>query len=108
MEPTNYLRFALALVFVLALILGLAGLARRYGFPGTAPAVARRARRLKLLEVLPLDAKRRLVLVRHDDRESLILLGASGETVLHDTPASSSPQGSQTAVDDVDPKGPHA
>ncbi|TCS63031.1 FliO/MopB family protein [Varunaivibrio sulfuroxidans] len=89
MEPTNYLRFALALVFVVALIVGLAGLARRYGFAGAAPVVARRARRLKLLEVLPLDSKRRLVLVRRDDREHLVLLGASTETVLESAPAPS-------------------
>lgn len=89
MEPTNYLRFALALVFVVALIIGLAGLARRYGFAGAAPAVARRARRLKLLEVLPLDAKRRLVLVRRDDREHLVLLGANTEIVLESAPSPS-------------------
>ena len=83
MEFAGYLRFVLALAFVLALIGLLAAVARRYGFgfPATAlKAVGRR--RLKVVEVTPVDARRRLVLVRRDDTEHLILLGQSGELVV--------------------------
>ena len=39
-------------------------------------------RRLAVREVLPLDPKRRLVLVRCDDRELLLLTGGAGEVSL--------------------------
>lgn len=83
MEFAGYLRFVLALAFVLALIGLLAAVARRYGFgfPATALKAAGR-RRLKVVEVTPVDARRRLVLVRRDDTEHLILLGQSGELVI--------------------------
>ncbi|HEX9568487.1 MAG TPA: flagellar biosynthetic protein FliO [Rhodospirillales bacterium] len=83
MEFADYFRFVLALAFVLALIGLLAAVARRYGFgfPVTAlKAVGRR--RLKVVEVTPVDARRRLVLVRRDDIEHLILLGQAGELVI--------------------------
>jgi flagellar protein FliO/FliZ len=81
MSIDTYLRFALALVFVLALIAGAAWLARRFGLGGRLAAAGGR-RRLAILEVLPLDAKRRLVLLRRDGAEHLILLGATGDLVV--------------------------
>jgi flagellar protein FliO/FliZ len=40
------------------------------------------AKRLSIVEVSPVDAKRRLVLVRRDGVEHLVLLGATNETVI--------------------------
>lgn len=81
-EWGDYLRFVLALVFVLALIGALAALARRFnvGFP--TPMKTGRARRLAVVEVVPIDTRRRLVLVRRDNTEHLILLGASSELLI--------------------------
>ncbi len=81
MDLTSYLQFALALAFVLALIGVLAYGARRLGL---APRVTaeRGRRRLAIVEVLAVDAKRRLVLVRRDATEHLILLGASHDAVV--------------------------
>ena len=79
--PQTYLQVAAALVFVLALIGLLAVLARRFGLGGHAPA-RRGRRRLALVEVIPLDAKRRLALVRRDDVEHLLVLGPTGEQVV--------------------------
>lgn len=67
-------------VFALAVTLGLIGLAavamRKYGPDAIARlAVLKRDRRLTLIESLPLDPARRLVLVSLDGRERLILLG---------------------------------
>jgi len=64
----------------LAVTLGLIGLAswgmRRFGPDAMARfQVSRRQRRLTLVETLVLDPARRLVLVRFDDEERLILLG---------------------------------
>jgi len=82
MELDTYLRFALALVFVLALIGIAAWLARKAGL-GTRVAKTRNTRRrLSIVEVSAVDGKRRLVLVRRDGVEHLVLLGATGETVI--------------------------
>jgi flagellar protein FliO/FliZ len=74
-----YSRFLLALVFVVALIAVLAWLARRFGLAGRGSA-GRAGRRLAIVESMALDGKRRLVLVRRDDTEHLVLVG--GETAL--------------------------
>ncbi|MFO1153850.1 MAG: flagellar biosynthetic protein FliO [Rhodospirillales bacterium] len=80
MSLATYLQFALALVFVVALIGGLAVVARRFGLGGVAPAG--KARRLAIVEVLAVDNRRRLVLIRRDHSEHLVLLGPSGDTVI--------------------------
>jgi flagellar protein FliO/FliZ len=82
MNLATYIQFLLALVFVLALIGTLAWLARRFGFGLPAGAPRRGQRRLQVLETAALDAKRRLVLVRRDEREHLLLIGATSETVI--------------------------
>jgi len=83
MDVQDYFRFLLALIFVLALFGVFVVLARRYGL---GPRMAARARgankRLSLVEVMGLDAKRRLVLLRRDGMEHLIILGPHGETVV--------------------------
>lgn len=82
MNADTYVQFLLALVAVLALIGVLAWLVRKFGF-GIAPAAVRRGRRrLAVVEATPVDAKRRLVLVRCDATEHLVLLGANSETVI--------------------------
>ncbi len=78
------MRFALALLFVLALIGILVAVARRFGFGYAAPSKKGHGRRLSIVEVMPVDTKRRLVLVRRDDREHLILLGQTSETLVED------------------------
>ena len=82
MEVDNYLRFVLALVFVLGLIGILAMIVRKYG-PGRMVTGRRGAsRRLWVSEVLPLDGRRRLVLLRRDGVEHLLLLGHGADVVV--------------------------
>jgi flagellar protein FliO/FliZ len=85
------LKFALAFLLVLGLIALGAWTLRRFGL-GVVTAGAR-GRRLAIVESLALDARHRLVLVRRDDREHLLLLGTS-ETVVETgiTPPPSSPE----------------
>ncbi|WP_422367579.1 hypothetical protein [Pelagibius sp.] len=93
MDLAEYLRFFLALGFVLILIAILAALVRRSGL-GDRLAVAKTTagRRLDLIEVRPLDAKRKLVLLRRDDREHLVLLGSSSDLLIEsDIPAAPRP-----------------
>ena len=82
MTPQTYLRFVLALVAVIGLILVLAWVARRSGLGGMIAKPTGRRRRLSVVEVLSLDPKRRLVIIRRDGVEHLILLGQSNECVV--------------------------
>lgn len=82
LQLDDYMRYALALVFVLALIGLLAALARRLGMGGAAPRRRGRDRRLSVSEALSLDGKRKLILVRRDGVEHLVIVGPSSETVV--------------------------
>lgn len=83
MSLGSYLNFVLALVFVLGLI-GLAAWTYRRFFIGGALAtrLGMPAGRLHIVEVRGIDARRRLVLVRRDDVEHLIVVGPNSETVV--------------------------
>lgn len=78
MDVGGYFRFVVALAFVLALIGAMAWLARRFGF-APPPRLPGQPRRLKVIETLALDARRRLVLVRRDQTEHLLLVGGATE-----------------------------
>lgn len=76
MDWTQTLKAVFALAIVLGLILGLSAILRRYGPQFLAQMSSRAGRkRLSVVETLVLDPARRLVLVRVDDQERLILLG---------------------------------
>lgn len=83
MEFTDYIRFVLALAFVLGLI-GLATVAaRRFGMmPRVTKPTKQTGKRLSIVEIAPIDAKRRLILVRRDEVEHLIVLGTSSELLI--------------------------
>jgi len=83
MEFDSYLRFLLALLFVLGLIGGAALLARRFFVGARFLPKPGRSNRLRIEEILPIDARRRLILIRHDQREHLLLLGAGQDLVVH-------------------------
>lgn len=81
MDSINYLRFIAALAFVLALIWACVWVARRYGLMPKVAARGGRSPRLSIVEILPIDARHRAVLLRRDDVEHLVLLG-QGECVI--------------------------
>ena len=76
-----YMRFGAALVFVLCLMGGLAFILKKFDVCKIANVQTGR-KRLKIMEVLPLDSRRRAVLIKRDDKEHLVILGLSGETVV--------------------------
>jgi len=104
MDGTDYLRFFLALLFVLGLIGVVAALARRagLGFPTRATHPGG-GRRLSVVEVTPVDGRRRLVLVRRDDKEHLILLSPTAETVV-ETGITDGPSFAETLAATTDAK----
>jgi len=73
----NWLTAGIALLFVLGLILLLARLLR---VTGLAPQTS--GQRLKLQEVLALDARRRVIILRCDGRELLLLTGGPQDLCL--------------------------
>ena len=85
MSFDTYIRFAVALLIVLGLIAGIAWLVRRFGWGGKISPVARKSvgeRRLSVVEACNVDGKRRLVLVRRDGIEHLVMLTANGSAVV--------------------------
>ena len=85
MEWEGYFRFAIALVVVLGLIGLLAAFARRLGMVPRVSAKNRDGKRLDIVEVANVDGKRRLVLIRRDGVEHLLLLGVNSEIVIERT-----------------------
>ena len=98
----DYLRFISALVFVLALIGALAWVVRRFGLGGGL-GVPRSHGRLAIVEVAALDTRRRLVLVRRDTTEHLLLLGPTSELVV-ETGIRSPADGFADSLRDVEAK----
>lgn len=94
MELLDWARALFALIATLALILGVAYGARRLGMlqaNGQAP------KRMRVTESLMLDPRRRMVIVRCDDREHLLLLGPGGDIVVAEQAAKQDPVvGSET------------
>ncbi len=80
MDFATYFKFTASLAVVLA-IFGLAAWATKRYLP-TLRTGTRPGRRLSIVEVTMLDTRRRLVLVRRDDVEHLILLGQTSDTVV--------------------------
>ncbi|MGQ0527236.1 MAG: FliO/MopB family protein [Alphaproteobacteria bacterium] len=81
MENPDIFRLLAALCFVLALMGGLTLILKKLGLAG-APSVKPARRRLKIIETLNLDARRRLVLIERDDTQHLVILGGSSETIV--------------------------
>lgn len=81
METADYIRFVLAFAAVIGLILLMWAGLRRFGPSGTG-LMTGRERRLAIVEVLPIDTRRRLVLIRRDGTEHLVMISQTGESVI--------------------------
>jgi flagellar protein FliO/FliZ len=89
----SWLRVFLAFSVVLALMGVMAFVLKYVGTRGFAlPSKGLRLRRLQIVEALPVDARRRFVIVRCDGREHLLLLSAQGDIVVEaNLPAPATP-----------------
>ena len=80
MDPQSLGTALAALAGVLVLILVLSRVLRRLGL---APAMAGQGtRRLAVLEVLPIDGRRRMLLVRCDDASMLLVTGGPQDVLV--------------------------
>lgn len=77
----DLLKLIAALAFVVGLMGGLAMLIKRLGLAQGLPSSSAQ-KRLKVIESIPLDPRRRAVLLRCDDKDHLVILGPNGETVV--------------------------
>jgi flagellar protein FliO/FliZ len=87
-------RYLGALLLVLGLV-GLAGLAaRRFALPGFAAGLMKPSapRRLAVVESLMLSPRQRLLLIRRDQVEHLVLLTPDGATTIESAIAPPEPQ----------------
>ena len=80
LDLSHIIKFSAALIFVLALMGGLALIMRKLERGN--PLIQHRKKRLQIIETTPIDARRKLVLIKRDDQEHLLILGASTETVI--------------------------
>jgi flagellar protein FliO/FliZ len=87
MEAMSLIRALAALVLVLGLIGAAAWAARRYGATRFGGLVRSKNPRLKVIETLAIDARTKLVLVRQDAQEHLLVIGGGQATTLSHGPA---------------------
>ena len=81
----HYLQFFFALIFVIALIGLVAVIMRHYGLGGAikfGQKFRNGRRRLSVVEAIPVDARRRLLLIKRDDVEHLILFGTHQDLLI--------------------------
>lgn len=77
----EYLRFGLALIFVLGLIGACSWFGKRMGLTPRITGAAGQSR-LSVTEVQSVDAKRKLVLIRRDNVEHLIMLNGERDLLI--------------------------
>jgi flagellar protein FliO/FliZ len=81
MDLTLALKAVAAFAFVMGIMYLFSWGIKKLGLTGQSMLPGAK-RRLKIVEYLPLDARRRLVLIRRDQKEFLLVLGPTGETVV--------------------------
>ena len=81
MDSTVYLRFILTLVLVLGMALAVLWALRRFNIGGMVARPGQR-RRLAVVEAMAVDSRRRLLLVRRDGVEHLLLVGGTTDVVV--------------------------
>ena len=80
---TTIIQFIFALGFVIGLLALFAYGAKRLGFIARVTVDNKSdKKRLDIVEIRPVDAKRRLVLIRRDDVEHLIMIGTDHDLLI--------------------------
>ena len=81
-DMPQILRLLVALFIVFSLMGVLAFLLKKLGLATDSTIRSGDKKRLRIIESIPLDARRRLVIVKCDQKEHLVVLGANSETVI--------------------------
>lgn len=80
-DPIQILKLLAALIFVVALMGGLSILLRKLGLAENYTA-SKSEKRLKIVETLAVDARRRIAIIQCDKDQHLVIIGPQGETVI--------------------------
>lgn len=78
----QFMRLIIALAIVLILMGGLSFVLKKLGLAQNTNVKSGDKRRLKIIESLPLDARRRVIILQRDDKQHVVILGANSETVI--------------------------
>src|SRR5579872_2552321 len=97
-------RFFLAFLIVLGLIGAAAWAVRRFGSTRLGGTVRGRQPRLAVIEYTTVDARRRLLLVRRDNIEHLLMIGGPSDVVVESNIVRAAPAAREPAL----PRGPAA
>lgn len=81
-QTPDLFRLIIALLLVLGMMGGLSFVLKKLGLAHPIKIQSSDKRRLTITESLPLDARRRAVLIRRDDVEHLVILNPNGETLI--------------------------
>lgn len=81
MDYSQYFRAILSLTFVLGLIGLVSFLAKKFLLERQM-SIGNKLKRLSIEEVRPIDAKRRLVIIKRDNVEHLVLLGQGSDLLI--------------------------
>jgi flagellar protein FliO/FliZ len=82
-DYSKYLIAIAALVFVISLIGALSFLVKRYGSSYlNITKSANGEKRLKVVEVLQIDAQRKFILIERDNTQHLVLLSNNGDVLI--------------------------
>lgn len=82
MDAEVYLRFALALIVVVGMIFAVTWVMKRLGVGNNAMGPLGRKRRLRTIESATIDGRHRLLLVRRDNVEHLVLIGPTSSQLI--------------------------
>ena len=82
MEVADYSRFIFAFLFVIVLIWTVAAGAKKFGLDKKMRGIAGAQGRLQVTDTLYLDPRKKILLVRADAREYLLLIAGDSATVI--------------------------
>jgi len=82
MDYMDYIKFLSALLFVLSLMGGLAYALKYFGFGQGGITNIGQKRALKIVEILPIDTKRKLAVFSYKNKEHVVLMGQGAETLI--------------------------
>ncbi len=80
MNWTDYLRFLMAFTFVIGLMGGFFLILKKLNLVAMQPTGTKR--RLRIVEAIMLDSRHRAVILQRDDKQHLVILSPTGETVV--------------------------
>lgn len=81
-ELPQILRLIIALIIVVMMMGGLAFLFKKLGLAAQQSIKTGKDKRLHIIETLPLDARKRLVILQCDEQQHLLILGTNSDTVI--------------------------